>query len=92
MSVGTDAERLECGKNDEDGGPSVVKGEGKVNEKLVRHTSGLVVLFDDVIDMGYGRTDEERKYEGYGESGKARKKLGTMGRTNRRCSGGWPKG
>ena len=28
VCVGTDAEGLECGKNDEDGGPSVVKGEG----------------------------------------------------------------
>ena len=40
-----------------------------MDEKLIRRTSGLMVLFDDVINVGHGGTDEERKDEGCGESG-----------------------
>lgn len=63
VGEGVDAEGGEGGEDDEDGGPAVVEGEGEVHEDLVGGRAGLVILFDDVVDVGYGGGDEEGKDE-----------------------------
>lgn len=39
------------------------EGEGEVDEELIPGVGGLVVLFDDVVDVGDGRGGEEGEDE-----------------------------
>jgi hypothetical protein len=59
-----DTESLESGKHDEDSGPAVPEGEGQVNKEFVADGFGHVNLFNDIIDVGHGRSNEEGKNEG----------------------------
>ena len=44
-------ERLEDGDNDKDCCPTVVEGEGEVDEELVIDGLRRMILFDDVVDL-----------------------------------------
>ena len=59
------AERLEGGEDNEDGRPAVVKGEGQVDEDLVRSALWLVVLLDDVVDVRDRHRNKKREDESY---------------------------
>lgn len=48
---GVDAEGLEGGEDDKDGGPAVVEGEGEVDEELVGPGLGRVIFLHDVVDV-----------------------------------------
>ena len=52
------AECLERGQDDQNGGPAVVEREGKVDEDLVRVGLGRVMLLDDIVDVCDCGTDE----------------------------------
>lgn len=65
-NFGPDTGRVSCGVNtkggegredDEEGCPSVVEGEGKVNEEFFPDRLSGVILLDDVIDVSYGGAD-----------------------------------
>lgn len=58
------AKGLEGGEDDEDGSPSVVERERKVNEDFIQSALGKIVFLDDVVDVGDGGTDKEGKNEG----------------------------
>lgn len=64
VGVGVDAECLEAGQEDEDGGPTVIEGEGKVDEEFIAQGVGSVILLDDVIDVTDSRRDTEGENEG----------------------------
>lgn len=64
VAVSVDAKRLERGQDDENSGPPVVQGEGKVNEELISIRLGRVVFLDNVIDVRDRRADEEGKDKG----------------------------
>lgn len=63
MSKGIDSKGGEGRKNYKNSGPSLVKGEGEVNEDLVSDVGGGVVFLDDVIDVCDGDGYEDRKNE-----------------------------
>ena len=54
---------LEGGDDEQDGCPSVVKGEGQVDEHLIREVLGRVVLFHNIVDVRYRGTDEKSEDE-----------------------------
>jgi len=64
VGIGVASECLKSGQEDENGGPPVVEGEGEVDKEFISHVLSLVMLLDEVIDVGYSRADEERKDEG----------------------------
>jgi hypothetical protein len=64
VGEGVAAECLEAGQEDEDGGPTVIEGEGKVDEEFIAQVVGSVILLDDVIDMTDSRRDTEGENEG----------------------------
>lgn len=73
VRVGVLAECYERGKDHENGGPTVVEGEWQVNEDLVGNVCSLVMLLDDVIDVGDTRGDEQGEDERWkGVSGLAK--------------------
>ena len=55
MGERVDAEGLECGEDDEDGGPAVVEREGEVDPQLVIDGRRRVEAPDDVIDVRHSR-------------------------------------
>jgi len=57
-------EGVECSDDDENGGPTVVKREGEMDEELISVTLGTVMLFDDVIDVSNSGADKEGEDEG----------------------------
>lgn len=46
-----DAESLETSEDDEDGGPTMVQGERKMDEELISQRFRDMVLLDDVVDV-----------------------------------------
>jgi hypothetical protein len=48
-SIGT--ERLECSEHNEDGRPTVVKREGKMDEKFIIEIGRCMELLDDIINV-----------------------------------------
>jgi hypothetical protein len=46
-----DTEGFEGSEDDKDGGPSVIEGEGEVNEQLVCEACRRVMLLDNVVDV-----------------------------------------
>lgn len=56
---GVNTERGECGEDDKDGCPAMVEGERKVDEDLVCRAGRLVILFDNVVDVGNRRGHEQ---------------------------------
>lgn len=61
--VGVNSECFEGCEYYEDGSPAMVERKWEVNEQFISNTLRGVMLFDDVVYVGYGRADEERKYE-----------------------------
>jgi len=64
MGETVDTEGIESGNDDEDGGPTVVKREGKVDEELVGIRLGCVVFLDNVVDVRNSRANKEGKDKG----------------------------
>jgi len=60
---GVDTKCLESGDKDEDGCPAVVEREGEMDPEDIVHGLGLVELFHDIVNVGHGRADKERKEE-----------------------------
>jgi len=58
------AEGGEGRKDDKEDGPPVPEGEGKVDEELVCDGGWRVILLDNVVDIGNGRSDEESEDKG----------------------------
>jgi hypothetical protein len=56
-----DTKSVKGGNNDEDGGPSVVEREGKVDEELVAPGLGDMMLLDDIVNMLGGCQEMERR-------------------------------
>lgn len=46
-----DTESVECGDDNEDGGPTMVEGEGEMDKEFISIRLGRVVLLDDVVDV-----------------------------------------
>jgi len=61
QSIGT--ESFEYGEYDDDSRPAVVKGKRKVDKDFIPATRRRMIFLDDVVDVGYGGTDQERKEE-----------------------------
>jgi len=57
-------EGVECGDDDENGGPTMVKREGEMDEELIRVGLCAVMLFDNVIDVSDSGADKEREDKG----------------------------
>ena len=51
MGETVDTKGIKRSDDDEDGGPTVVKREGEVDEELVGIRLGCVVFLDDVVDV-----------------------------------------
>lgn len=56
-----DAESLETSEDDEDGGPTMVQGERKMDEELISQRFRDMVLLNDVVDVSYCGADKEGK-------------------------------
>lgn len=61
--VGITAKGFKASEEDEDSGPAVVQGEGKVNKHFVSESARPVVLLDDIVNMADGRADEQGEDE-----------------------------
>lgn len=61
MGETVNAKGVKGGDDDEDGGPSVVEREGKVDEELVAPGLGDVMLLDEVVNMLGGCQEVERR-------------------------------
>jgi len=64
VGVCVTTECFEAGQEDEDGGPTVVEGERKVDEEFITQVVGSVILLDDVVDVTDSRRDAECENEG----------------------------
>ncbi len=59
-----DAEGFKGGEEDEDGGPSVVEGEGEMNPDFVVQALGSMMAAHDVVYMRDGGGNEQSEDEG----------------------------
>jgi len=57
------AERFKSSEENQDGCPSVIEGERKMDEEFVPKFLAFVIFLDDVVDMGDGAGNEECKDE-----------------------------
>lgn len=57
------SECLKGGENDEDGGPTVVEGEGEVDENFITKRLRRMMLLYDIIDVRDSAADEEGSNE-----------------------------
>ena len=60
---GIDTERLKGAQNDEDGGPTVVQREWKMNEDLIGVGLGRVMLLHNVIDVLFVKRERVRRLD-----------------------------
>lgn len=59
-----DTEGLERSQDNKHGGPAVVKRERQVDKELVGNGAGRVMFLDNIVDVGNGGANQERKDEG----------------------------
>jgi len=56
-------EGFEYSEHDDDSRPAVVKGKRKMDKDFIPATRRRIVFLDDIVDVSYGGTDQERKDE-----------------------------
>lgn len=66
MLMGVHTKGFECGEDNKDGGPTVIKREGEMYKQLVSDVLRRMMLLDDVIDVGHCGADKECHDECYG--------------------------
>jgi len=67
MGEAADTKGVESRDDDKNGCPTVIERERKVDEELVTVRLGNVMLFNDIVYVGYCGANEESKDESYRE-------------------------